>query len=129
MAKCLKCGGNDWSVIEQVGAIETWRCNSCGATETMHVFKDLTPPDLAGFGPVYQVLGMWSDKPSMQQVSDLKGMIPTLRNASVPGLLRKAIEKVEIDLGRFSEADLRNLEPRLNELGMKIRQTQIGGGK
>jgi hypothetical protein len=129
MGKCAKCGAESFSVIERTGALETWRCESCGHEETVHVFDPANEPLLPEvLEPVFRVVGRWTSKPSTQQVSEIQASFPMLRNVPVSALLRKAMEKSDIELGRFTEVEMRNLVPLLQRLGMEITQTPINLG-
>lgn len=126
MPKCTKCNSENWSVVKQIGSIETWRCEVCGHEETFHVFdpknEPLLPPNLE---PVFEVVGRWVSKPSAEQVSEIQKTIPVLRHVPVSSLLRKAMQRSDIELGRFNESELRKLEPMLRRIGMEITRMPI----
>ena len=106
--------------------LETWRCGSCAHEETVHVFdpssEPILPPNLE---PVFQIIGRWPNKPSAEQISEVQNAFPALRKMSVSMLLRKAVAKSDIDLGRFTESEIRNLDAMLVRAGMAITKTPV----
>lgn len=126
MAECKKCGFDNWLIIERVGALETWRCESCGEKEVVHVFDPASEPSLPeNLAPVFRIVGRWTLRPSAQQIDEIRASFPNLRNVSVATLLRKAAAQSDVDLGRFTEAEMRNLLPMLQRVGMEIVKTPI----
>ncbi|MET0268597.1 MAG: hypothetical protein ABW202_23635 [Duganella sp.] len=126
MAKCIKCGSESWSIIERTGALGTWRCDSCGGEETVHVFDPASEPMLPeNLEPVFRITGRWVSKPSTQQISEIQTLFPMLRTVPVSALLRKAVEKTDVELGRFTESEMRKLAAKLQRLGMETSQTPI----
>ncbi|UWE15656.1 hypothetical protein [Herbaspirillum huttiense] len=129
MPKCTKCNSEDWSVVEKIGALETWRCGACGNEETVHVFDPLNEPLLPpNLEPVFQIVGRWISKPSPQQISEIQGTFPVLRKVPASALLRKSMEQSDIELGRFTESEMNNLEHVLLRLGMQVTRTPISLG-
>lgn len=126
MTKCTKCSSENWSVIERIGALETWRCESCGQEETVHVFDPSKEPLLpSNLEPVFLIAGRWTSKPSLEKISEIQTQIPALRNMPISVLLRKAIEHSDIELGHFTVSEMRNLEPILHRLGIETTKTPI----
>jgi len=95
MAKCTKCSSENWSVIAQIGALETWLCESCGQEETVHIFDPSTEPLLqSNLEPVFRIIGHWISKPSPQQISGVKAIIPALRNIPVSELCENPLKSL-----------------------------------
>lgn len=49
--KCTKCGAEDWTMVSQVGALETWQCNVLAVGR----FKET---ELAPLRPKLETLGL-----------------------------------------------------------------------
>lgn len=126
MEKCAKCGSNNWAVVSRIGALETWRCGSCGQNETVHVYDPALDPELVpDLEPVFAIVGRWISRPTQQQIAEAQALFPALQRLSGSLLMRKALGKSEIELGRFTESEMREIEPHLPRLGMKALRTQI----
>jgi hypothetical protein len=126
MGKCEKCASETWSVVARLGTLETWRCESCGQEETVHVFDPANEPQLpVNLEPVCRIVGRWISRPSTQQMSEIQASFPALRNVPISTLLHKAIAQSDIELGRFTESEMRNLRPLLHRLGLTATETPI----
>lgn len=106
--------------------MQEWRCNVCGNVETVHVnFARLDPPLPSDLEPVFNVVGRWVVKPTAQQVTEVQGMFPKLRNVSGTSLLRKAFDHTSFELGRLTESEMRSRGPRLQELGIEVEMVPV----
>jgi len=126
MAICTNCGSETWTVIARVGALETWRCESCGHEETVHVyapqFDPVLPQDLE---PVFSLVARWKVKPTARDITALQSIFPRVRTMSAVELMRKARDHEKLDLGRFTESELQPLVPQLESLGVELERIPI----
>ncbi|WP_141514137.1 hypothetical protein [Ramlibacter sp. WS9] len=123
MAKCLNCGAESWTVVERLGALETWRCDACGKEETMHVYKPGVDPVLpADLPPVFTVMARWTSKPTASQIGEMQVLFPRLKSLSAVSLLRKIRDEGVIELGRFTDSELKDREPQLKPLGIELER-------
>jgi hypothetical protein len=126
MTKCTNCGAEKWSLVERLGALETWRCESCGHEETVHVYDPRLdpklPPDLA---PVFTLVARWLSKPTARQISELQKLFPRLRSVSGVELMKKAHDQSTLELGRFIESEVSARVHQLESLGVEIERIPI----
>ncbi len=127
MTKCTNCGSESWDVVDRLGAIETWRCQSCGYEETMHVYdprlNPVLPVDLA---PVFTLVARWSAKPTARQIVELQRLFPRLQALSSIDLMKKARDGSGFELGRFTESELPVPSNQLAQLGVDVERVPVG---
>jgi hypothetical protein len=121
MSECEICGAQKWAVISNRGALETWKCEQCGHTVTLHVNRPLfpngLPPELEVSIPV---VARWASKPTPQKIAQLKNICPSLKATPGTALLRYAIHNTTFDLGRFTALEFKTYEPELVALGLEV---------
>ena len=118
--KCTKCGADDWTLVSQVGALETWRCNVCSNEELRHLnfVEPLAAP--GNREPVLEVAVRWLEKPTAPQVAELQGLFPRLRKLSAVEIMKQARSESSVAVGRFKESELAPLRPKLDALGVSL---------
>lgn len=126
MTKCTSCGSENLEVVDRLGAIETWRCQSCGHEETMHVydprFNPVLPVDLA---PVFTLVARWTAKPTARQIVELQRLFPRLQALSSIDLMKKARDGSGFELGRFTESELPIPSSQLAQLGVDVERVPV----
>lgn len=123
---CPNCRSNGWAMISKLGALETWRCDQCHHEEVIHVYDPSTdPPSLSAQEQVFELVGRWRSKPSKEQAGKLTSLVPALRHAQASALIRSALEGASLGLGRFTDAEAREIEPILLSLGLSVERTPI----
>ena len=124
--KCSDCGGERWEVIGRVGAIETWRCLGCSREEVLHVNTPVSFEELPSRKePVFRLMAEWSAKPTAKEVDALHSLFPRVKDLKLATMLRAALEKKQIELGRFTDAELRPIQATLATLNLKLSRVPI----
>jgi len=124
--KCNNCGGERWTVISRVGAIETWRCLECSREEVVHVNAPLSAGDLPlSKEPVFQLMAEWSATPGAKEVESLRALFPRGKDLTLATMMRAAREKRQIELGRFTDTELRPMAAILETLNLKLSRVPI----
>lgn len=124
--KCSNCGGERWTVISRVGAIETWRCLECSQEEVVHVNAPLSVGDLPlSNEPVFRLMAEWSATPGAREVESLRALFPRVKDLTLATMMRAAREKKQIELGRFTDTDLRPMAATLETLNLKLSRVPI----
>ena len=126
MVKCTKCGGGSLTVVERVGSLETWRCEFCSHEETVHVYSpshDLPLPK--GSEPVFRLVARWNNQPTVDEIDALRALFPRLRAMSAPDLAKAARTRDQIELGRFTDSELKPLTPQLESLDICLDRIPI----
>ena len=130
MSKCNRCGSANWSVVNRIGALETWRCENCGTEQTVHVNDASVKPLLAThLEPVFLVCGRWRCRPSPEAIANAKRNFRGLRGLSSAELMRRYAAKTDFELGRFKESELIKLEAEFHELGIDVTRKPVFPGK
>lgn len=124
--KCINCGGERWTVISRVGAIETWRCLECSREEVVHVNAPLSAADLPlSKEPVFRLMAEWSATPGASDVESLRSLFPRVKDLTLATMMRAAREKKQIELGRFTDSELRPMAGALEALQLKLSRVPI----
>ena len=124
MAKCTKCGSENWLVIDRLGSLETWRCGTCGQEELFHASRlDFSRP--SDFEPALHVVGRCISKPTKNDVTAAQALFPELASLPISKILRAAISHSDMELGRFTAAELASMAPQLSQLGIETISTPI----
>jgi hypothetical protein len=90
------------------------------------VFDPSNEPSLPdGLEPVFRILGRWTSKPSAQEVFEFRALFPVLRNVPISTLLMQAMQRSDVELGRFTDSEMGVLAPTMQGLGFEITRTQI----
>ena len=128
MAECNKCGCKNWVVVTCIGALETWRCENCGDTITVHVNRPLFPDGLpSGLERCLPVAARWISKPTPRKLAELKAILPTLKNIPGISLFQNARDNSTFELGRFTAPELQDYESRLQDLGLEVWFVSVYG--
>lgn len=126
MAKCINCGNEKWAVVARTGALETWRCETCGHEETVHVYAPQFDPALPkDLEPVFSLVASWRGRPSARDIAALQSLFPRTRSMSAVELMKKARDHERLDLGRFTESELRPLASQIESLGVELERIPI----
>lgn len=124
--KCSNCGEDRWTVINRVGAIETWRCLDCNHEEVVHVNAPISAgTQLLSREPVFELVVEWSAIPGVREVQLLHSLFPRVKGLTLATMIRAAREKRRIELGRFTDSELRSIEPSLETLSLQLSRVPI----
>lgn len=124
--KCSNCGGERWTVINRVGAMETWRCLECSREEVVHVNAPIPAGEQPlGKEPVFRLVAEWSATPGTQEVESLRSLFPRVKDLTLATMMRAAREKKQIELGRFTDTELCPIAATLGTLSLKLSRVPI----
>lgn len=127
--KCSICGGERWSVVGRVGALETWRCLECTREETVHVNVPLSEADLpVTLEPVFHLLVEWTSTPAARDIGTFQALFPRVKGVTFAAMVRAARERKRIDVGRFTESELRPMASTLESLSLVLHRVPVTAG-
>lgn len=124
--KCSRCGSERWTVVNRVGAIETWRCLDCAQEEVVHVNARISAGDLLlSKEPVFRLVAEWSATPGAGEVGSLRALFPRMKDLTLAVMLRAARERKQFELGRFTDTELVPMAATLETLNLKLSRIPI----
>jgi hypothetical protein len=125
--KCSNCGGEQWTITDRIGAIETWRCLTCSKEEVVHVNAPISISDLpSNLEDVFRLVAEWVAIPCASDVESLRSLFPRVKDLTLATMTRAARERKTIELGRFTDSELRQMSSTLGSLRLKLSRIPIG---
>ena len=123
MIKCETCGSSQIALIESIGALQTWKCGSCGKEVTIHVYDPALDPVLPkNLERVFIARGRFAQKPSRENLRDLRILFPRSKMLTDSELLRAAYEKSSFELGRFNDSEIISKIEGIAALNLEIEK-------
>lgn len=123
--KCSNCNNERWSVVGRVGALETWRCLECGNEEVVHVNAPLSDVDVSNLEPVFHLRVEWSTAPSARDLEVFQTLFPRVKGVTLAAMVRAAREHRKIEVGRYTESELRPMAESLQSLNLKLDRVPV----
>lgn len=121
MPKCKECGKDEWVIVAHQGAMERWRCGFCAWETDVHVYEATMNPQVpAEEGEVFLIHAVWESTPGRAEVKSFLSIFPRLNKSSSSDIVRLIRLGQPIEVGRFSELELRALEPRLRSMNIEL---------
>ena len=124
MTNCMQCGADRWALVRRLGAVETRRCEACGAEETRHV-NFAAPIVPLTRETLYEVCVRWRGELEARHVKELQIIFPELRKVSTLRLFKDAREARVVSVGQVTARELVIASPRLASLGLDLEMTEI----
>jgi hypothetical protein len=77
--------------------------------------------------PIFRLLALWTQKPSLETISKLRSLAPRLRSVSDSVLVKNANDMTKFEIGRFNASEMQalDLDSKLSELGIEVERIPI----
>jgi hypothetical protein len=75
--------------------------------------------------PAFRLMAEWSATPVAKEVESLRSLFPRVKDLTLATMMRAAREKKQIELGRFTDTELRPIAATLETLNLKLSRVPI----
>ena len=126
MPKCKECGSDEWLVVARRGPMERWKCGFCGWETDVHIYDATMNPQIpTEEGHVFLVHAVWRSIPGLNEIKSFLSMFPQLNKKSSSDIVRMIRLGQPIEVGRFSELELKSLESKLSAMSVDLIKNSV----